>query len=146
MIKSLNEPEGGSNDITTTPSSINEPPGVVPQEVGPTTSLPVITSIDPAGCAVGGEPFTMDVEGENFTPETAVTVSGVELNTVFVSPTELTASVNPSGAVVGEYPVCAKLGGYVSPATTLTVHDPAVHRGKPTTTLSNTRSKASKTK
>lgn len=56
--ESINEP--GKSRNSHTPRSINEPPEM------PDIPPPVISSIDPEGCAIGDADFTLEVHGENF--------------------------------------------------------------------------------
>lgn len=127
MIKSINEP-AGSRDVMLTPNSINEP--LPPGEIIDNLTPPKVTGIDPAGCEVGAEPFTITVTGTDF-PETAiVTISTVPLPTTYISATELTAEVDTTGVVAGGYPVTVQVGPLEAyPAVMFTVTDPAAKSG-----------------
>jgi hypothetical protein len=61
--------------------SINEPPGsnVHSREL----PAPVLTSLDPAGCAIGAADFTLEVHGEHFFPGSVIFFAGHDEPTTF---------------------------------------------------------------
>ncbi len=72
----------------------------------PQNPVPVLTSIDPSGVAVGSPEFTLTVDGTGFILASRVNMTGDELTTVYISATRLTAAV-PAGKVdsLGAFPV-----------------------------------------
>ena len=72
---SINEP--GKSRQSFTPQSINEPPEL------PDLPAPVITSIDPAECAIGDPDFTLEVHGENFFAGSVIFFAGHDEPTTF---------------------------------------------------------------
>ncbi len=73
-----------------------------PQPVGGTSNslnisvvnpVPAITNINPTSTAVGGQAFTMTVNGANFVPGATVQWNGANRITTFVSSTQLTAQI-----------------------------------------------------
>lgn len=123
MIKSINEPEG-SRDVMLMPNSVNEP--LEPGDIIDNLTPPRVTGIDPAGCEVGADPFTMTVTGMDFPDNAVVTISTVPMPTTYVSDTELTAEVDTTGVVAGGYPVTVQVGPLeAQPAVMFTVSEPA---------------------
>ena len=112
---------------------VNPPPGggtsAPPVNLTVTSLGPSITSLSVAGGAgtVGaGEPdFVLTVNGLNFNPVSKVSINGVERATVFVSPTQLTATILAADiTMAGAYPVTVANpppGGGTSAAVNLTV-------------------------
>jgi hypothetical protein len=73
------------------PSSGTLPGGQV--VATPSNPIPVITSLEPNGVAVGSAEFTLTVNGTGFIPESKVNMTGDELPTTYISATQLTATV-----------------------------------------------------
>ena len=122
---SINEPQNARQITMLTPQSINEPVGV------DGVNIPRITGVDPAGCAAGDDPMTINVSGMYIPPTAVVTIAGSELPTTFVSATELVAELDPSSATAGGYPVTIQVGGLEAhPAVMFTVTEAASRKGK----------------
>jgi uncharacterized protein (DUF1800 family) len=66
-------------------------------------AIPVLTGINPNSIGVGG--FAITVTGSGFASGATVNFGGQALTTVFVSPTELTATGTATAAQVGSVPV-----------------------------------------
>lgn len=84
---------------------------------------PQLITLTPATASLGADPLTLTVLGSGFTSDATVSLNGVALTTVFVSVTQLTASVTaPLLALSGAYPVSvAQAGsGVPVPVNTLT--------------------------
>jgi hypothetical protein len=58
-----------------------------------TNPVPTLTSLSPSSAATGGAAFTLTVNGSNFVNGSIVKWNGADRTTVFVSPTQLTASI-----------------------------------------------------
>ncbi len=56
--------------------------------------VPTLSSLQPAATKVGGNGFTLTVNGSNFTPSSVVAWNGANLTTVYVNNTELLATVS----------------------------------------------------
>ena len=92
----------------TTGGSINEPPGsqVIPEGAGQGTGeerpgtnpnqAPTIDELEPDEAAIGSENFTLHVHGTKFTPNSVIQFDTADLQTSYVSDTELTALIKPS--------------------------------------------------
>jgi IPT/TIG domain len=78
---------------------------------------PVIATVDPASVAAGSAAQTLDLTGTGFVPSSTVEWNGAALATLWVSATELKATL-PASAIAG------------SSATTVTVQNPAPGGGK----------------
>jgi hypothetical protein len=127
MIKSVNEP-AGIRDVMLTPNSVNEP--LSPGEIIDNLTPPMVEGVNPDSCEVGAAPFTIAVHGTDFPEHSVVTISGVPLPTTYVSAIKLTAKVDTTGVVVGEYPVTIQAGPLEAyPAVIFTVTDPAAKSG-----------------
>jgi hypothetical protein len=78
--------------------SINEPPGsnvygvAVPEGLG----KPIISSIEPAECAIGDPDFTLDVTGGNFFAGSIIFFAGHDEPTSFDGTDTLSTGVKPS--------------------------------------------------
>jgi len=59
-------------------------------------AAPTITSLSPASAVVGGQGFTLTVNGTGFTASSVVQVGGSNRTTTFVSATQLTAAIPAS--------------------------------------------------
>lgn len=88
-VESINEP-GSSRLVSHTPPSINEPPSKEDIKV------PAITAIDPTGCEIGSEDFTLDVVGTDFTSDSVINFAGHDEPTTFNAPDTLSTVVKPS--------------------------------------------------
>jgi hypothetical protein len=86
-IVSINEPTS-SRTWMAFPNSINEP-AVLPD-------MPVITSLEPATCAIGDPDFTLDVVGTGFSAESVIHFAGHDEPTVFNEPDTVSTGVKPS--------------------------------------------------
>jgi pimeloyl-ACP methyl ester carboxylesterase len=72
---------GGSNTLSV---AINPPPA---------NPVPTLTILDPAATTAGGGDFTLTVYGSGFVGTSFVKWNGSQRSTVFVSPTQLTATI-----------------------------------------------------
>ncbi len=89
---------------------------------------PVLTSISPTTANAGGPNFTLTATGTSFAPNSVVQINGVNRATVFVSATQLTATIlaadiasaGPSSITV----FTPTPGGGTSSSQTLTVSNP----------------------
>ena len=82
-------------------ASINEPPGSLvggEGEAPPPLDPLVLSDIDPDTMVVGSGTFPLTVTGSGFTEGTVVVFNDMEVPTVVVSPTELTADCPVEGA------------------------------------------------
>jgi hypothetical protein len=88
-----------------------------------TGGTPSLTKLIPATATAGAATAQIAVDGQRFLPGTTILWNGVALETIYVSPTQLTALVPSSEfAAAGTAPVTAQNpGGGVSPALTFTV-------------------------
>jgi hypothetical protein len=80
--------------------------GVQSASLGVMNPLPVATSLSPKNVYVGGQAFTLTVNGSGFVPGAAVHANGMPRTTTFVSRTQLTATI-PAGDLTtgGDLPV-----------------------------------------
>ena len=62
----------------------------------PTAQTPAIASLSPGSASAGGPAFSMVVSGTNFIPTSTVKFKGSARTTIFVSPTQLVATINAS--------------------------------------------------
>lgn len=62
--------------------------------IGQPSTIPTLTTVAPNAATVGGPTFTLALTGTNFTTNAGVTWNNILLPTTYVSPTQLTASVN----------------------------------------------------
>lgn len=69
------------------------------------TPVPTVTSIDPVSMPSKGAVRQLLVNGTNFTPDSIVLFNLTEEPTVYISPTQLSITLVPAGAVDGIYPV-----------------------------------------
>jgi hypothetical protein len=100
-----------------TPQSINEP-RKLPE---PGAADVAITSLDPAGAAIGDPDVDMEVVGTGFTEQSVITFNGGDEPTVFISKTVVSTIVKPSTATTpGSYPVTVKSGAAESNALSFT--------------------------
>lgn len=159
-LKSINEPSApGHVELG---GSINEP---VTKEDLPEVPPPVIDSIAPDTEIVGNPDVIATITGSGFLEASKAFVNDGELETVFVSDTELTALFTISGATEpGSWPITVRHGNQTSNAVNFTLeaapppeedeseHDDdddesdddgepenKVHRGKPTKTMPGKR-------
>jgi photosystem II stability/assembly factor-like uncharacterized protein len=93
---------------------------------GTNTVQPSISSLSPSGATVGASPFTLTVNGANFTASCVVRWNGVDRATTFVSATHLQASIPSSDlATAGSTQVTVyTLGGATSAGATFTITAP----------------------
>lgn len=72
----------------------------------PSDTTPVLSSTNPASSYAGGSDLSLTATGTNFVPGSSVSFNQTALTTVFVSPTQLTATV-PAALIAasGTYPV-----------------------------------------
>jgi hypothetical protein len=98
---------------------------------------PTLGSISPPSATTGGPEFTLTLTGTNYISLSVVRVNGADRETVFVSSTQLTATILASDiAAAGSKTVTVfspAPGGGTSPSRTLTVSAPT-----PTPTATNT--------
>jgi uncharacterized protein (TIGR03437 family) len=87
------------------------------------TALPSITSLTPSTATAGGPAFTLTVQGSAFVSGSAVQWNGSGLTTVFVSSTQLTATVPVALiATAGTATITVvNPGGYLSGSATFTI-------------------------
>jgi hypothetical protein len=64
--------------------------------------LPTLTTVVPAECSVAGPDVVVTATGTGFMPDSVALVSNYELATTYVSPTQLTAVVQPSMGNAGQ--------------------------------------------
>jgi hypothetical protein len=84
------------------PTPLPSPTLFIPQTPVPTPTPPQrIGFIQPQSVYAGSRSFLLEVNGENFTPETRIMFNGSELPTTFVNAQRLTAEV-PSNFIAGE--------------------------------------------
>ena len=93
-----------------------------------TSPVPVLTGISPTSIAAGAATFTLTATGSNFTLSSKARWNGQELQTAFVSATELTAQV-PSNLVANQGTAQVTVftpapGGGASAARTFTINPP----------------------
>lgn len=100
-----------------TPVSINEPPGSDVSggagEGGGTPNpdeAPEIESLDPDEAEVGSADVTLHVHGSGFAQGSVIQFNAADMETAFVSETELTCEVKPSAWTDGVVPVRVKNG------------------------------------
>jgi hypothetical protein len=62
----------------------------------PTAQTPSIASLSPGSASAGGPAFNITINGTNFIPTSAVRFNGSARTTIFVSATQLTATINAS--------------------------------------------------
>jgi hypothetical protein len=162
-MKSINEPDAPSH-IALTPTSINEPPSLPDWATEP----PVVTGLEPAECTLGDPSFTIYVSGTGFFPESVIVFAGHDEPTTFEDD-KLSTGVNmdvwqgPDTVQVSvrNGPIMSNSMGFTfnAPEGGVAAVDPddleeeideaeeegdfkPVHRGRPSHTLSNKRSKA----
>jgi len=95
--------------------------------ITPGTPLtPTLTTISPASAVAGTGPVALTATGTNFTGTSVVQVNGVNLSTIFVSSTQLTATIPASLlATAGSLSITASTpGGGASASRTFTVNNP----------------------
>ncbi|HWZ45216.1 MAG TPA: IPT/TIG domain-containing protein [Candidatus Saccharimonadales bacterium] len=89
---------------------------------------PALTGISPASATAGSGPVTITATGANFVSASSVQVNGGNRSTVFVSSTQLTATLTAADlAVAGSLPITVNTpspGGGASSAATFTVSNP----------------------
>lgn len=64
--------------------------------IPPPNPLPALTSLNPSSALVASGAFTLAANGSNFIPGTTVLWNGLSRATTYVSPTQVTASINAS--------------------------------------------------
>ena len=70
-------------------------------QVGRDPTASTLTSLSPNSAVAGGPTFTLTVNGSNFVSNSVVQWNGENRTTTFVSPTQLTASINAGDIAVG---------------------------------------------
>jgi len=81
----------------------------------PPDVLPVVTSLVPNTIAVGAPDFTLHVHGSAFVPTSQIFIKGVVAPTIYVSPTELTTTIDMALVVTpGMAPVTVRSGALES--------------------------------
>src|SRR5207249_1955095 len=91
------------NTVTITATSVADATKQGTSAVTLQNPIPVLTGINPNSMGVGG--FLLTVTGSKFVSGAAVNFGGPALKTVFVSPTELTATGTATVGQVGSVPV-----------------------------------------
>ena len=79
----VSTPQPGGGTTTALPFTIN----------ASSSSVPLITSLSPAGTFAGGAGFALTVNGKNFVSQSTVTVNGNNRSTTFVGSTSLETSI-----------------------------------------------------
>jgi hypothetical protein len=74
--------------------------GVEPEPPEPVA--PTITTVTPT-TAVLPDPFTLTVDGTGFTSAASVEFGGIAMTTTYVSETQVTAAVDTTGLIAGDY-------------------------------------------
>ena len=106
--------EAGAYPITVTSGGATSP-----QRIFTVSAGPAIGTLDPASAVAGGPAFTLTATGVGFAPGSRLTWNGAPLETTFVSPTQLTASVPASNiAAVGTVAVTEVFGHQIFPNVT----------------------------
>lgn len=110
---------------TPTPTPIPTPPPPVPTPTPPV----MIASVSPSNVFARTSDFKLDVAGDKFTPQTRIYIDGRELETRYISPQQLSATV-PAAAIATEGPrqivVRTPDGTIYSNPTTISVAAPPV--------------------
>lgn len=97
---------------------------------------PVITEIAPTEGEAGGDPVAITVTGQNFEAASVVLQAGAPILTNFVNDTELSASVQLSGAAVGTLAISVRNStGLTSNVVNFDVVAPALQNEPPFTPL-----------
>lgn len=78
-MKSINEPNAPSHNMTLTPASINEPP-TLPDWA---KDEPVVSGLEPTECTLGDPDFTIYVSGTGFYPQSVIVFAGHDEPTIF---------------------------------------------------------------
>ena len=88
-------PEAGRNIFAFYEPPLPPPPTPVPETTPEPTPAPNInlSGISPVNVYAHTGEFTLDVTGDNFTPETRIFIGGAQLETRFVSPQQLSTTV-----------------------------------------------------
>lgn len=96
-------PEAGRNIFAFyVPPPPTPKPEVTPPPATPTPAPPLtVSSVSPANVYARTSDFKLDVMGEKFTPQTRIFIDGRELETRFISPQQLSATV-PSSVITYE--------------------------------------------
>ncbi len=128
-------------------------PGGLPSNPLPLTvtpPVPTITSLSPNTVQAGGAAFTLTVNGTNFLAGALVFLNSSQLNTIVMSPTQVTAQVSldliaqPGSAQItvanmgGAQSIAATLSITAAPPTITTISPVSAKVGDPTFTLSIT--------
>ena len=89
-------------------------------------TMPTITELSPASVAAGGEAFSLEVNGANFSASATINFNGAAMNTTFTNSGKITAAI-PASAISnsGTVPVTVTnpgtpggpYGGGIAPAT-----------------------------
>jgi len=97
--------------------------GKIPPEPPVASAPPVVNSLNPSSAALGSPSFVLHVMGTGFDPASVIVWNGSNEPTTFVSPTEVTTSVNMSTAEVAmPIPVAVRNpDGVTSAAKTFTL-------------------------
>ena len=78
--------------------------------------VPIITSLNPPQRKFGSS-FNLKVNGSGFDPLSSIYFNEVAVTTSFISDTQLSADIDLSSAVPGEYPVVVLSGHIISSNT-----------------------------
>ena len=87
-----------------------------------TPAPPTITSLSPSSATAGGAGFMLTIKGTAFTPAATSMWGTTPLNTIYISPTQLTASI-PASLIefAGTASLTASTGAGTSPPVTFTI-------------------------
>jgi IPT/TIG domain len=77
------------------PHSTNEPPGSKLAQQEP-QAKPVVTTLNPPSCAIGGPDFTLFISGENFSDKSEIVFAGYPEPTTLNGDGTLSTGVKPS--------------------------------------------------
>ena len=99
--------------------------------------LPVLTSISPACVIQGGSSFTLTLNGSGFNPASTARLSGSSRTTVYISPTQIQATINSSDiSAAGTVNIDVSSptpGGGTSSTQQLTISAPTIIASQPVT-------------
>lgn len=108
-------------------ASINEPAGSTIGSNMPSEAPPVLSSIEPESVTIGAtqaETFTLTATGSGFTEDCVIVFNDEDLDTTFVSETQLTAEA-PTQTAAGEIDVEVANGEELSESITLSFEEQA---------------------
>jgi hypothetical protein len=88
---------------------------------GANVTGPGLTSLSPNTAVHGtGAMLTVTATGTNFSPACVMTIGGFERKTTYISPTQVSCTIDPSQWAAGAQPVVVKNGHLASPAVNFT--------------------------